>query len=525
MRCPSFFARRHLVAAAASLLAGAPAVAAPVAAAAPAAKLLRAEKPVAGEYLVVLKARPSARLAAAEVSSYHASFETLAARHSAAITSRYTAALVGFAARMSEADARALSEDASVAFVEENPVVTASAVTQLTAPWGLDRIDQRALPLDQKFTQVDQGEGAIVYIIDTGIHPTHSEFTGRLLPGFTSIMDGMGTADCQGHGTHVAGTVAGTQYGVAKRAKLVPVRTLDCNGMGTAQTAIDGIEFMVSKATPRSVGNMSLGGGTSAALDAAVLGAIDAGYVMVVAAGNDNRDACLGSPARVPQAITVGATAVNDTRSTFSNWGTCVDLSAPGTAITSAGILSDTAARTISGTSMATPHVAGAAAAYRSANPSATVAQVTAAILAKAHRDRILDPMGSPNLLLNVHAADATPPKVTILSPRNGAEVGGGFTIELNVSEANVESVTVRIDGEELETRTEGPFLFRAKDVSAGQRHIEVMVQDLGGQAAIALADVTVADGGCSAGGGGAAAPLLLLIAGLARRLGGRRRR
>ncbi len=504
-------------------------------AAPPAAKFLRTAKAIPGEYLVVLKGAPSATLAAdlgassaAAIASMelavHAQIDSLAAKHAAAVTRRYSAALLGFAARMSEADARALSEDPAVAFVEENGVVHASAVLQGSPTWGLDRVDQPSLPLDTRYLQLGQGEGATIYIIDTGILPTHAQLTGRVLPGFSVVEDGRGTSDCSGHGTHVAGTAAGTTYGVAKKAKVVPVRVLDCNGDGTNQGVVDGINYVAGKRTPMAVANLSLGGDASLAVDQATAAAVAAGVVMVVAAGNENVDACTSSPARAPSAITVGATDRLDVRSSFSNFGACVDLSAPGTDITSAWISSDTDTNTISGTSMASPHVAGAIAAFRAANPTATPAQIAAAITAKAFANKIVDPKGSPNLLLNTRFVDALPPEVTLASPASGKETHQDFTLKLKIAEDNLESLSISYDGAPLQADLLGPFEFPLVNQMNGVHTVRVVARDLNGQSSTTDLMVTVGEeGGCSTGGGaGLGAGLLLALASLTSR---RRRR
>lgn len=468
---------------------------------APSAKLLRNATAIPGEYIVVFKEAPSASLSTAQAVAIQAQIDGLATKHNAKVTSRYTAALVGFAGKMTEADALALAEDPAVAFVEENGKMYASAIQQTGATWGLDRVDQAALPLDQKFVQLGQGEGATIYIIDTGIRGTHTEFTGRMLTGFTAIADGNGTTDCNGHGSHVAGTTAGTTWGIAKKAKLVPVRVLGCDGSGTNQGVIDGINFVAGKATPKAVANMSLGGAASAAVDQAVANAVTAGTVMAVAAGNENADACGVSPARAPLAITVGATAINDSRSVFSNFGTCVDLSAPGTDITSAWMANDTDMKTISGTSMATPHVAGAIAAYRAANPTATPAQVATAITGKAFTGKITDVKGSPNLLLNTRFVDVTAPVSAIMSPADGATVSSSFTVSVSATDANLVSVQLTVDGAVLDTKTAPPYEFQVTNLPKGTHTLSVTSKDFAELATTTTSNVTVA--GTTTGGDG----------------------
>ena len=275
------------------------------------------------------------------------------------------------------------------------------------ASWGLDRIDQRTLPLDGNITRRVNGLGVTAYIIDTGIYAGHSEFVGRVATGYTAVNDGNGTNDCQGHGTHVSGTVAGTSFGVAPMATLVPVRVLDCAGSGSTAGVIAGIDWMIANhaAGVPAVANMSLGGGASPALNDAVARAVADGIVMAVAAGNENADACGVSPASEPLAITVGATEANDARAYYSNYGTCVDIFAPGSAIVSAATSSPTASRTLSGTSMATPHVTGAAALLLGANPSMTPAAVASALSLNATPNVVTDPVGSVNLLLYIGSA------------------------------------------------------------------------------------------------------------------------
>ncbi|MGW2018802.1 S8 family peptidase [Streptomyces sp. NPDC001927] len=319
---------------------------------------------------------------------------------------QYSKVLKGFSTTMSKDRASALAKDPRVAYVEQNATVHMTE-TQPGATWGLDRVDQRDLPLSTTYTYTTQASNVTAYIIDTGIRTSHSEFGGRATVGTDTVGGGQNGQDCQGHGTHVAGTVGGAKYGVAKGAKLVAVRVLDCNGSGSTAGVIAGVDWVTANAVKPAVANMSLGGGANTSLDDAVKRSIASGVTYAVAAGNGNflglpARACNYSPARVPEAITVGATDSADKRASFSNYGTCVDLFAPGVSITSAWKDNDTATNTISGTSMASPHTAGVAALYLSTNPTATPAQVSTALVNNATPGKVGNPLsGSPNKLLH----------------------------------------------------------------------------------------------------------------------------
>lgn len=312
----------------------------------------------------------------------------------------YQTAVRGYSAFLPAAAIDGISRHPMVASVEQDAVVYAIG-TQTSATWGLDRVDQRDLPLSTSYTYNADGSGVNSYILDTGILPGHVDFGGRVTSGYTAINDGRGTTDCNGHGTHVAGTVGGSTWGVAKNTQLVAVRVLGCNGSGTTSGVIAGVDWVAANHVKPAVANMSLGGGASSTLDAAVNNASAAGVTMVVAAGNSNVDACTASPARAGSAITVGATTSSDARASYSNFGSCLDIFAPGSSITSAWYTSNTATSTISGTSMAAPHVAGAAALYLQGNPTASPSTVTSALINNATTGKVTSPgTGSPNRLL-----------------------------------------------------------------------------------------------------------------------------
>jgi subtilisin family serine protease len=370
---------------------------------------------IAGAYIVVL--------------DDGASGASVARRNGVKPTRVYTQALDGFAARLTKDQLADVRQDSAVKYVEQDGIVKISKPTprrgttttptrrgarngarlstykqpvtgksvQTGATWGLDRVDQRARPLNGTYRYTSTGTGVTAYVIDTGIYTAHPNFGGRASGGFTSVSDGNGTNDCNGHGTHVAGTIGSATYGVAKAVRLVAVRVLDCAGSGSYSGVIAGIDWVTFNHAGPSVANMSLGGGRSQALNDAVTASIGEGVTYAVAAGNENQSACNVSPASTPLALTAGATDINDNRASFSNFGSCVDVFAPGVNITSTSRTGGTA--TFSGTSMASPHVAGLAALFLQNNPYATPATVASVIKTDAAAGVVGSPNGSPNLL------------------------------------------------------------------------------------------------------------------------------
>lgn len=310
--------------------------------------------------------------------------------HQVKVSKVYSHALKGYAASMPPGQVKKLEQDPRVAYVEVDGVAT-KAATQSSAPWGLDRIDQLKLPLSTTFTYSTTGSGVKAYIIDTGIRGSHNDFGGRVADGYDAVDGSLPADDCNGHGTHVAGTVGGAQYGVAKDVSLVSVRVLDCEGSGYWSWVIAGIDYVTASHQPgqSSVANMSLGGGASTSVDTAVKNSIAKGVSYAVAAGNSSQDACKFSPARVPAAMTIGATDKSDYRPSWSNWGACVDWFAPGASIISSWFTGDSASNTISGTSMASPHTAGVAALYLQNSPGATPQQVRDALYSNTSKSLV----------------------------------------------------------------------------------------------------------------------------------------
>ncbi|MEU9168133.1 S8 family peptidase [Streptomyces sp. NPDC048420] len=362
-------------------------------------RVLAAGSPTAvkDSYIVTLKKNAGFKSSSSEGKS-------LIKEYGGAVNKTFGAALNGYTATLSATEARRLAADPAVATVEQNQTVHLTDTTQSSAPWGLDRSDQTSLPLSGTYTYPDTaGSGVTAYVIDTGVRISHAQISGRASYGYDAVDGDTTASDGNGHGTHVATTIAGTTYGIAKKAKIVAVRVLDNAGSGTTAGVIAGINWVTANHSGPSVANMSLGGGASTTLDNAVANSIASGVTYAVAAGNSSANASSYSPARVATAITVGATTSTDARASYSNYGSVLDIFAPGSSITAGWYTSDTATNTISGTSMATPHVAGAAAVYLANHTSATPAQVATALVNGSTTGKVTSAgSGSPNRLLKI---------------------------------------------------------------------------------------------------------------------------
>lgn len=425
-------------------------------------EVVKAADPIPGRYIVVLDDNIVGENAAEPQVEAFGLYLTYA--YGGEVKETYSSALRGFVVEMSAEQAQVMNLDPSVKTIEEDSVISVSN-NQTNAPWHLDRVDQRALPMNSAYNYTTSGAGVHIYIIDTGIRNTHTDFGGRANAVYDNIGDGQNGNDCNGHGTHVAGIAASSTYGVAKNALLHSVRVLPCSGNGQISNLLSGINWVTANRVLPAVANISLtAGGSSPALETGVNNSIAAGVTYTIAAGNQALDACGYTPARVPDAVTIGATSDSDARTPYSNYGSCVDLFAPGHAITSLSFVNDTDTRVLNGTSMAAPTIAGAAALYLSVNPGASPSTVASALRTSATSGIVTNiDTSSPNLFLYTFTAPPTSANVSV----------GGRVIDLRRRGISRVRVTITgADGSYLTTSTNSLGYYRFDEVETGQTYL-----------------------------------------------------